>query len=89
MSGCNKTIQVQPFSGLYNSQQIRELWIGCSSAIWKINPNSPDRIPFCDCSTDAVRENYEPEWMINMTDKKIKELQAIVILKCNKWRMRG
>ena len=89
MSGCHKTTQKTPFSGHYSSQQIRELWMGCSIAIWKVNPYSQNRIPFCDCSTDATRENYKPEWMRDMNNKKIKELQTVITLKCNKWRMRG
>jgi hypothetical protein len=63
--------------------------MGCSNAIYQANPFSQDRILFCDCSTDAVRENYEPEWMLDMNEKKVKELQTVVTLKCNKWRISG
>jgi len=90
MSGCNKTIQTSPgYLGTYKTSQIRGLWMGCSNAIYQVNPLSQDRIQFCDCSIDAVRENYEPEWMLEMNEKKVKELQTVVTLKCNKWRMRG
>ena len=63
--------------------------MGCSNAILRVDPYSQTRIQFCDCSTDAVRKNYLPEYLDNMTLKKNEELTVVIRLNCNQWRMKN
>ena len=37
----------------------------------------------------VVRKNFKPSFMDNMTDKKFKEMQTVIKLNCNSWRLGG
>ena len=90
MSGCHKTTQTTPeCRGMYSTAQVRELWMGCSNAIYRANPFSRNRIQLCDCSTDVVRKNFKPSFMDNMTESKFREMQTVIKLNCNSWRLGG
>ena len=89
LSGKETTPSIPKFSGAYNTAQIRNLWMGCSNAILKIDPYSQTRIQYCDCSVDTFREDYrDPSYFDNMTIQKNRELSTVLKLSCNEWRLK-
>ena len=76
---------VTKYNGNYPSEQIRNLWMLCSTGFQQKQPlmELMDRWVICDCYTDTIRSSRSPEELNNMSEQEGADMAQLLINTCN------
>jgi hypothetical protein len=73
------------YNGNYPTEQIRNLWMLCSTGFQQKQPlmELMDRWKVCDCYTDTIRSSRTPEQLENTTEQEGVDMAQLLIKTCN------